>query len=103
MLVVQNRLPVAEGREGEFEALFEQRTQLASEQPGFEGLELLRSVDDPSYVIQAYWDSRESFEAWRSSEAFESAHADLPADLFEGPNELRLYEVVMDLRGGHEP
>lgn len=97
MLVVENRLSVADGHEGEFVDLFESRTHLASQQPGFERLRLLRSPDDNDYVIQAHWRSRESFEAWRSSEAFEDAHEGIPMELFDEPNQLTVYNVVAEV------
>lgn len=94
MLVVQNRHPVNEGREEEFEALFEERTQLASQQIGFESLHLLRAEERSEYVIQAYWESEAAFENWRSSDLFVRAHEDISEDLFAGPNQLSVYEVT---------
>lgn len=100
MFVVQNRLPVAEGREAEFEEVFERRTQVVSQQPGFDRLQLLRATETRSYIIQAYWETREAFEQWRSSEAFERAHENIPDDMFDGPNDLRLFDVVSEMPAG---
>lgn len=94
MLVVANRIPVVDGREHEFEELFVSRTRTVERPPGLQRVELLRPLEADEYVIQAYWDSREAFEDWRSSNAFQLAHKDLPADMFAGSNELDLYELT---------
>lgn len=94
MLVVTNRLPVADGQEERFEAFFADRAALADGQPGCERVDLLRPVEADYYVIQAFWKSRAAFERWRASEAFQTAHDDIPDDLFTGPNTLEIYERV---------
>jgi heme-degrading monooxygenase HmoA len=95
MLVVSNRLPVVAGREAEFEALFEERSGMAAERDGLRRLELLQPVEAETYVIQAYWESWDAFERWRASADFETAHADLPDDLFSGPNQLEIHELAV--------
>lgn len=99
MLVVSNRLPVADGREDEFETLFKERASLAADRAGLQRVELLRPIDADTYVIQAYWESRDAFERWRTSEDFETAHADLPDDLFTGPNHLEIHELSGEYNG----
>lgn len=94
MLVVANRLPVAEGQADRFEEFFEKRAALADDQPGCERVDLLRPVDADYYVIQAVWESRSAFERWRTSEAFEAAHEGIPEDLFTDSNQLEIYKTV---------
>lgn len=77
--------------------LFEQRVHEATNQPGCRRVELLTTIDADYHVIQAYWESQEAFKAWRSSDAFQNAHADLPPDLFAGPNQLELYELTTEI------
>ena len=96
MLVVSNRLPVADGREDEFEALFDERASMAMDRVGLRRLEPLRPVEANTYVIQAYWESRDAFERWRASDDFKTAHAGLPTDLFTGANQLEVHELAVE-------
>lgn len=96
MLVVANRLPVADDREGEFEELFEERAREVTGLTGLKRLELLRADSSGVYVTRAYWESREAFDQWRSSKAFQTVHAGLPAGMFTGSNELEIYELASD-------
>lgn len=98
MLVVTNRLPVAEGYGEEFLALFEERVEQIRARSGLKEVEILRPVDADQYVVQAYWESREAFEQWRTSEDFRAAHADLPSEMFTGPNQLDIYELAMNIK-----
>jgi heme-degrading monooxygenase HmoA len=100
MLVVANRLPVAEGHEDRFLQLFEERLDQIRARSGLREVEILRSVDTDEFVINAYWESREAFEQWRNSEDFETAHADLPTEMFTGPNRLDVYELELSFRTG---
>lgn len=99
MLVVANRIPVAEGQEAAFIERFEEQSEGIRDRPGFQGVELLSPVDADYHVIQAYWDSREAFEQWRNSRDFEEAHADIPDELFDGDNQLEIYERKLEIRG----
>lgn len=92
MFVVENRIPVTDGREEEFVELFEERTNQLSRRAGFEKVELLESVDADHYVIHAYWESNDAFEQWRESDAFRDAHADLPPEMFAGSNRIESFE-----------
>ena len=49
--------------------------------PGFERFELLRPVEGTSdYLVYTRWRSREDFEAWQTSQAFERGHAQASAE-----------------------
>jgi heme-degrading monooxygenase HmoA len=95
MLVVANRLSVAQGHEDRFLQLFEERLPRIRSRSGLREVEILGSVDTNEFVIKAYWESREAFEQWRNSEDFETAHADLPTEMFTGPNQLDIYELEL--------
>lgn len=97
MLVVANHLAVADGYEEKFVKLFEERAEQLRDQSGLKRVEILRPFDGDQYVIQAYWVSRDAFEQWRNSEEFEAAHADLPAEMFTGSNQLEIYEVTKEI------
>lgn len=101
MLVVANHLPVAEGSEEEFLELFEERLAQIKTRTGLEEVEILEPVDGNEFVIQAYWESRKAFEQWHDSEDFRAAHADLPTDMFAGPNKLDVYELAMTVDISH--
>jgi heme-degrading monooxygenase HmoA len=57
-------------------------------------------VDDPSqvgfYEVKTWWRSIEDFTAWTKSPAFAQAHADrAPKEMFAGPNQLEIHEVLL--------
>jgi len=95
MLVVANRLEIADGHEEQFLELFIERFGDTETQPGLETVEILQPLDADHFVVQSYWRSRETFEQWRNSEAFEEAHADLPSEMFVGSPALDLYELTV--------
>lgn len=97
MLVVANHLPVTDEYEAEFLELFEERVEQLRGRTGLEKVEILRQLDGRQYVIQAYWESRDAFERWRNSEDFEAAHANLPSEMFSGPNHLEIYELTREI------
>lgn len=94
MYVVANRLRVAEGYEEAFVDRFTEQLDQVTGRPGLHQVELLEEVKSDHYVILAHWESEEAFEAWRESEAFQQTHADLPGEMFDGPNQLDRYEVL---------
>ena len=95
MIVVVNRILVAEGFEEEFEARFRDREGFVDKSPGFIRYELLRPVQAEPYVVKTYWEDEASFEAWTRSEAFKEAHSQLPPkEMFAGPSALEIHEVL---------
>lgn len=106
VIVVANRIPVAEGWEEEFETRFQNRDWSVTELPGFLRNEVLRPVQGGPYIVQTYWRSMEDFRRWTKSKAFKEAHAHTPpAQAFSGENVLEIHEII-DLReadqgGGH--
>lgn len=112
MIVVTNRIPVAEGHEADFEDRFKNRVHLVDQAPGFVRNEVHRPrpvrfsheegrfVDDPTeegfYEVKTWFRSMEDFEAWTRSEAFAKAHANrAPAEMFRGPSKLLIHEVFL--------
>ena len=105
MIVVSNRIQVAEGHEQEFEKRFEGRARLVEKRPGFIRLEILRPTPvemhgkiqggSDYYVVLTYWETKESFTAWTESEAFREAHANrAPKEMFSGPNVFEMHEII---------
>ena len=100
MLVVANRFRIAEGYEDAFVERFENRRGRIEDQPGFVDFKLLRPADDETetFVAMTTWESREDFDAWTESEAFESAHSgDAPREMFEGHPTLEVHEVAVEV------
>jgi len=110
MIVVTNRIPVAEGHEIDFEERFKNRVHLVDRSPGFVRNEVHRPrpvkfdpaagrfVDDPAgegyYEVKTWWRSLADFEAWTKSPAFAEAHKNrAPKEMFRGPNVLEVHEV----------
>ncbi len=112
MIVVTNRIPVAEGWEEKFEERFRKRVHLVDRSPGFVRNEVHRpkpmkmdhatgtwSPDTDTqgyYEVKTWWRSFEDFDAWTKSPAFAEAHANRPPkEMFAGPNKLVIHEVFL--------
>jgi heme-degrading monooxygenase HmoA len=112
MIVVTNRIPVADAHKIDFEDRFKRRAHLVDRAPGFIRNEVHRPrpmkfshetgtfVDDPEkegfYEVKTWWRSMEDFVAWTKSPAFAEAHADrAPKEMFRGPSELLVHEVFL--------
>jgi heme-degrading monooxygenase HmoA len=112
MIVVTNRIPVAEGHEIDFEDRFRKRVHLVDQSPGFVRNEVHRPkpmkfdreaggfVVDPEgegyYEVKTWWRSFEDFEAWTKGPAFAEAHSSRPPkDMFRGANVLEVHEVFL--------
>jgi heme-degrading monooxygenase HmoA len=93
MIVVMNRITVAEGREQDFEKTFVERDRAVDQTTGFIDLQVLRPSQGRTYVVMTRWNSREAFEAWTQSEAFLSAHRKQSPGLAESRPVLEIYEV----------
>ncbi|MGM0577112.1 MAG: antibiotic biosynthesis monooxygenase family protein [Myxococcota bacterium] len=110
MIVVTNRIPVAEGWEAEFEDRFRDRAHLVDRSPGFVRNEVHRPkpmkmdretgrwVPDPDaeayYEVKTWWETFDDFVAWTKSESFAEAHRNRPPkEMFAGKNVLAVHEV----------
>ena len=112
MIVVTNRIPVAEGWEAEFEERFKNRVHLVDRSPGFVRNEVHRPrpvkfdhesggfKDDEGaeafYEVKTWWRSFDDFVAWTKSPAFAEAHANRPPkEMFAGPSKIEVHEVFL--------
>ena len=93
MIIVMNRIPVAEGRESDFEKTFTERDRAVDLMPGFVDLQVLRPTEGRTYVVMTRWKSREDFDQWTKSEAFIAAHRKQSPGLAESRPTLEIYEV----------
>lgn len=96
MVIVMNRITVAEGREQDFEKTFMERDRAVDRMPGFVEMQVLRPVEGRTYVVLTRWKSRESFQQWTESEAFISAHRKQSPGLAETRPTLEIYEVFTE-------
>ncbi len=96
VIVVANRIFVAEGHEEAFEARFRDRARLVDETPGFVRNEVLRPrTQGAPYVVMTHWVDEASFRAWTESPAFRAAHANAaPSEMFSAPNQFEMHEVL---------
>lgn len=92
MVIVMNRIPVAEGREQDFEQSFIGRDRAVDTMPGFVDMQVLRPVEGRTYIVLTRWQSHEAFTAWTSSEAFIAAHRKQTPGLAEARPSLEIYE-----------
>ncbi|HUQ31311.1 MAG TPA: antibiotic biosynthesis monooxygenase [Pyrinomonadaceae bacterium] len=96
MIVVMNRIAIAEGRELDFEKTFTERDRAVDLMPGFLDLQVLRPAEGRTYVVMTRWKSREAFEQWTHSQAFISAHRKQSPGLAEDRPNLEIYEVIIE-------
>ena len=78
MFIAMNRFRIATGRESDFEELWRNRDSQLDDVPGFQEFHLLRGPTDEEatlFASHSVWVSRDAFEAWTNSEAFQKAHA----------------------------
>lgn len=96
MIVVMNRIPVAKGREQDFEKTFAERDRAVDRMPGFIDMQVLRPSEGNTYVVLTRWKSREAFQDWTQSQAFISAHRKQSPGLAENRPTLEIYEVLAE-------
>lgn len=75
--IVINAITVPEGGGDELARRFGARAGAVDGQPGFEGFELLRPMDEGrnTWLVMTRWKDEESFQAWFGSQAFQQGHA----------------------------
>jgi heme-degrading monooxygenase HmoA len=93
MIVVMNRITIAQGREQDFEQTFLERDRAVDQMTGFIDLQVLRPAEGRTYIVMTRWTSREAFDNWTTSEAFLSAHRKQSPGLSESRPVLEIYEV----------
>lgn len=95
MIVAAHRTPVVKGREQEFEKYFQNRPKLSDMMPGFIRNEFLKPLNGEYYIVLSYWETREDFEAWMKSDAYQrSMMRRMNRDLLAGPRQIELHEVI---------
>jgi len=110
MVIVTNRIPVAEGHEEAFEERFRNRAHLIDKSPGFIKNLILRplkkrmnhktgefeeTTETCYYLVQTYWETEQHFWDWTNSDSFREAHSKRPpAEMFAGRNVLEIHEVA---------
>jgi heme-degrading monooxygenase HmoA len=95
MIVVMNRITVAEGREEEFEQTFLTPDRAVDQMTGFIDLQVLRPSEGRTYIVMTRWNSREAFDTWTTSEVFLSAHRNPSPGFSESRPVLEIYEVLI--------
>lgn len=71
---VMNNIPVTDEGRPIFEYRFKNRSKLIDKQPGFAGIRVLRPCKSDTYIVLTFWKDEASFSAWKSSQAFGTAH-----------------------------
>ncbi|GAA5502975.1 Heme oxygenase (staphylobilin-producing) [Deinococcus xinjiangensis] len=100
MIAVANRIFVHPDYHEAFTARFRARPRQVDTRLGFLHSHILRpTVAGEPFVVLSFWESREAFEAWRTSPNFKEGHkgaSTLPPEAFSAPNVLEIHEVVGD-------
>jgi len=111
MIIVTNRIPVADAHAIDFEDRFKRRVHLVDKAPGFIRNEVHRPkpmkfdhaqggfVPDPEregyYEVKTWWRTLEDFTAWTRSPSFAEAHRNqAPKEMFRGPSILEIHELL---------
>jgi heme-degrading monooxygenase HmoA len=106
MFISINHIPVATGREADFEKLFRERDRLVEKQSGFISLDILkpgtRSImggkaesAGNEYQVLTRWKSEADFRAWVMSDDFKKSHArNFDPSMFAGQSYLTLHASV---------
>lgn len=72
---VFNNIPVTDEGRPVFEHRFLERSRAIENEPGFVAFRLLRPIKSDTYIVMTQWHGSHSFDAWKSSKAYETAHA----------------------------
>jgi heme-degrading monooxygenase HmoA len=97
-VVVINAITVPGDHADELEKRFANRAGEVSKMPGFEAFELLRHADGKDvFYVYTRWRSRDDFESWMSSAAFQHGHKQHEQ---KGPvgtgSEVLIFDVVQE-------
>ncbi len=104
MFISINHIPVASGRESEFETMFRNRDRAIEALPGFVSIDVLRpgnkmihgepAQNDPDneYQVLTRWLNEESFKNWLNSSEFKKSHSkEVDRTIFGGKSYLTLH------------
>jgi len=101
MFIAMNRFHVNAGQETAFEEMWSSRETYLNQVPGFIEFSLLRNWlqnEDKTteYISHSTWASREDFDAWTQSEAFNRGHAQGSVKgVLAGHPVVSLYQTVL--------
>lgn len=84
--VVMNNIPVTDEGRPIFEDRFKNRKGNIEGMPGFTALRILRPLQSSTYVVLTQWEDANSFQNWKSSQAFEQAHQNTDAHKRDRPS-----------------
>lgn len=85
--VVINAITVPPENREEIEKRFANRAGQVSSAEGFEYFEFLRPANEEAgdkYFVYTRWETKEAFEGWMNSQAFQRGHAQSNAEAKEG-------------------
>jgi heme-degrading monooxygenase HmoA len=106
MFISINHIPVATGREADFERMFKERERAVELQPGFISLDVLKPgkkmlMGRPSdevlieYQVLTRWSDEAAFVSWVQSDAFKKSHSrHFDPEIFAGKSYLTVHEAV---------
>ncbi|KGX84737.1 antibiotic biosynthesis monooxygenase family protein [Pontibacillus litoralis] len=98
--VVMNNIPVTDEGRPIFEDRFKNRAGAIENTPGFLALRILRPLQGNTYTVLTLWKDEQSFEEWKTSQAFDKAHKNNGPHKKEkpgyiaGPSYLTKYHVI---------
>ncbi len=75
MIVVMSTIRVRDGDADALAKQYRERLHLVEDQPGCQGVQILRNQNDrDQFVVYMRWESRESYDRYRASDAYREAH-----------------------------
>lgn len=103
MFIAMNRFRVIKGHEEAFEQVWLPRDSLLQRVPGFVEFHLLKGPEAEGHTLYSshtVWESRATFEAWRRSDSFRTAHSKAGdfKPLYLGPPQFEAFEVLQTVK-----
>jgi heme-degrading monooxygenase HmoA len=79
MFIAMNRFKVANGSEGDFEAVWKNRKSTLDQMQGFRSFHLLKGPENEAegytlYASHTIWETKDDFTAWTKSQNFRDSH-----------------------------
>lgn len=100
MYIAMNRFRIANTFKNDFLEIWRNRQSTLSDVAGFKSFQLLQGEageDETLFISHSLWESKEMFDAWRSSQHFKKAHsqAKAPKGTYLSHPQFEGFEVVL--------
>ncbi|KOS71632.1 signal transduction protein TRAP [Lysinibacillus contaminans] len=91
---VFNNIPVTDEGRPVFEHRFLNRKGTIENEPGFIAFRLMRPLNSDTYIVLTQWNGQHSFEVWKSSNAFKTAHSERKESTDAGVRQQNIFSAA---------